>query len=558
MDLLVALSLREGSLAIIICGCRRVVVRLRIHEEDYEEVVTISQQHNSSQVGISPMIAANLGIAWSHHSSSESVASITNEDCWLEACYLEPQVANHITLRPLGRPLHNIWPRFLLPETDETLPFPSTNLLTQQSHILSVYDWQLDLIYCYEILDIQGGNQAGESSESKSSSHSIFVTASSTQYQFDSSPLTQLQTGVRRLPPLWSLQQFYQANTPIDADTNQTLPQTGPPPHPNLHHVMNALFQPPHLAPHEQIIHVIGTNQDHDLKVCVEAAAHQIGMQCLSVRGLAAFAAHAGGHTVNTGSLPDQLAGLQAVFKWIRSKRLEPCVLHLYDFDEELSIGDELQRHEQENRFWAAFIEALEGYRHRPSPRTCYKVQDDIMAWATPLLVVISTKAPLEPGPLLQKLVFPSISLEFPDRAYAKYLWKNDDFFDDHVADLLKGRTARDIVCLRQQLLQREVPVLVGELSTALKGLVQELDVTRRKKSSTAVRISNVRWEDVGGLAYVRTEIMDAIELPLKHPHLFPKGGGRSGILLYGEHGDRHATSVLLYCVIRFSHTTFD
>ena len=48
--------------------------------------------------------------------------------------------------------------------------------------------------------------------------------------------------------------------------------------------------------------------------------------------------------------------------------------------------------------------------------------------------------------------------------------------------------------------------------------------------------IPNIKWEDVGGLSHVRGEIMDAIELPLKYPHLFGKSK-RSGILLYGPPG---------------------
>jgi peroxin-6 len=51
-------------------------------------------------------------------------------------------------------------------------------------------------------------------------------------------------------------------------------------------------------------------------------------------------------------------------------------------------------------------------------------------------------------------------------------------------------------------------------------------------------KIPNVRWVDIGGLAHVREEIMDVIELPLKHPELFASGvKRRAGILLYGPPG---------------------
>jgi len=47
-----------------------------------------------------------------------------------------------------------------------------------------------------------------------------------------------------------------------------------------------------------------------------------------------------------------------------------------------------------------------------------------------------------------------------------------------------------------------------------------------------------VSWEDVGGLAHAKKEILDTIQLPLTHPHLFASGlKPRSGVLLYGPPG---------------------
>lgn len=53
-----------------------------------------------------------------------------------------------------------------------------------------------------------------------------------------------------------------------------------------------------------------------------------------------------------------------------------------------------------------------------------------------------------------------------------------------------------------------------------------------------APRIPNVKWEDIGGLDLVKDEILDTIDLPLKHPELFHSGlKKRSGILFYGPPG---------------------
>ncbi|EGG18802.1 AAA ATPase domain-containing protein [Cavenderia fasciculata] len=59
-----------------------------------------------------------------------------------------------------------------------------------------------------------------------------------------------------------------------------------------------------------------------------------------------------------------------------------------------------------------------------------------------------------------------------------------------------------------------------------------------QSSSIGAPKIPNVKWDDVGGLANVKSEIMDTIQLPLENPHLFASGiGKRSGILLYGPPG---------------------
>ena len=39
-----------------------------------------------------------------------------------------------------------------------------------------------------------------------------------------------------------------------------------------------------------------------------------------------------------------------------------------------------------------------------------------------------------------------------------------------------------------------------------------------------APRIPNVKWEDIGGLDLVKDEILDTIDMPLKHPELFNNG----------------------------------
>ncbi|KDQ12329.1 hypothetical protein BOTBODRAFT_34616 [Botryobasidium botryosum FD-172 SS1] len=75
-------------------------------------------------------------------------------------------------------------------------------------------------------------------------------------------------------------------------------------------------------------------------------------------------------------------------------------------------------------------------------------------------------------------------------------------------------------------------------------------------ESIGAPNIPNVSWDDVGGLAKVKTDILDTIQLPLEHPELFADGlKQRSGILLYGPPGTGKtllAKAVATSCSLNF------
>lgn len=85
--------------------------------------------------------------------------------------------------------------------------------------------------------------------------------------------------------------------------------------------------------------------------------------------------------------------------------------------------------------------------------------------------------------------------------------------------------------------------------------------------------IPSVQWEDVGGLAEVKNEILDTIQLPLDHPELFLQGLKKrsgtsivnamplslrhtlSGVLLYGPPGTGKtllAKAVATSCLLNF------
>ncbi|KAH7921477.1 AAA-domain-containing protein [Leucogyrophana mollusca] len=75
-------------------------------------------------------------------------------------------------------------------------------------------------------------------------------------------------------------------------------------------------------------------------------------------------------------------------------------------------------------------------------------------------------------------------------------------------------------------------------------------------QSIGAPKIPNVTWDDVGGLALVKNDILDTVQLPLDHPELFADGlKKRSGILLYGPPGTGKtllAKAVATSCSLNF------
>ncbi|CAE6348324.1 unnamed protein product [Rhizoctonia solani] len=95
------------------------------------------------------------------------------------------------------------------------------------------------------------------------------------------------------------------------------------------------------------------------------------------------------------------------------------------------------------------------------------------------------------------------------------------------------------------------VPITARDFESALDGARAAYS-----ESIGAPKIPNVSWDDVGGLAHVKGEILDTIQLPLEHPELFADGmKKRSGILLYGPPGTGKtllAKAVATSCALNF------
>jgi len=63
------------------------------------------------------------------------------------------------------------------------------------------------------------------------------------------------------------------------------------------------------------------------------------------------------------------------------------------------------------------------------------------------------------------------------------------------------------------------IPLTAGDFEIAL-GKARE----SYSESIGAPKIPNVSWDDIGGLAHAKSDILDTIQLPLDHPELFSDG----------------------------------
>ena len=85
------------------------------------------------------------------------------------------------------------------------------------------------------------------------------------------------------------------------------------------------------------------------------------------------------------------------------------------------------------------------------------------------------------------------------------------------------------LLCLRFHGLPRDDVVLKSGV---------EVEAAKGEVAGLCLQVPNVLWEDVGGLEEVKASILEPVELPLRHPHLFSQGlRRRSGVLLYGPPG---------------------
>jgi ATP-dependent 26S proteasome regulatory subunit len=468
---------------------RRVIARILVKDID-----SVDDDADNDILEVSPLVAANLGLFFNNEKQS------ANGSFKVKASKLP--IAKSVLLRYWGKPVK---PRLFSSQrraqenerpTTSEWPLPPVHRLLRTGAIVTVQS--NGHIYTYEVRSVNDNAAVAATVNDET-----YESNGATKYSLESPP-----KGARcpRLPPFISHAYI---------------------PHPNAKELTDTLQMSPGSAAHS-ILHVIGDIQQ-DVRVAVETAAARVGRRYLPVQGLASFA-FLHGRSISTGGLVDKLSGLDAAIE--QAFQHSPCVLHIY-LDGEFSTNDREQQNDEEGRIWSLLCEEL------TLINGAYYSARNLSDRATvPLWIVLSTKSSLLPGPLLHKLMFDSIETSFPSTEYIDYLWAHVDCDHPNIGALLSVRPANEIRQLAQaftdSLEQVEDEQVAVDPIARLQQLCAKMDKERRTTSGLA-RIPSVQWEDVGGLEHVRREIMDTIELPLQHPHLFK--AGRSGILLYGPPG---------------------
>lgn len=239
----------------------------------------------------------------------------------------------------------------------------------------------------------------------------------------------------------------------------------------------------------------------------------------------------------------------------VKAQALAPCLLYISRF-----FPVEKDNEEAELRIGAVLSECIRSLSQSPQ-------QTNI-----PLLACVEDLSDV-PKFIRQCFLY-ELVLEAPDlparRAFFEHTAAATAFSDDvdvsELAQLTAGRTCGELAALVadagalavERLLKddetspedatdRFIERLARDNDDALDVSIRfadlEVAIKQQQAQSSSAKVGNasipnVKWDDVGGLEDVKDEILDVVQLPIKHPELFASGvRQRSGILLYGPPG---------------------
>lgn len=181
------------------------------------------------------------------------------------------------------------------------------------------------------------------------------------------------------------------------------------------------------------------------------------------------------------------------------------------------------------------------------------------------VIVIAATNIPQALDPALRRpgRFDREISVPIPDRKgrlaileiHSRGMPLAEDVEMSHLAAITHGFVGADLEALCREAamicLRRILPNIDFSLTQIPYEQLSKLEVHRedflaalREVEPSAIRevfieVPDVRWQDVGGLEEVKKRLMEAVEWPLRYPHLFEQAGVKppKGILLSGSPG---------------------
>jgi len=232
-----------------------------------------------------------------------------------------------------------------------------------------------------------------------------------------------------------------------------------------------------------------------------------------------------------------------------KAQALSPCLLYISHF-----FPVEKDNEEAELRIGAALSECI---------RSLSQNQHSI-----PLIACVEDVT--EVPKFIRQCFLYEMNIEAPDQAkrleFLQHVAASVELDDDvdlvEVAQLTAGRTYGELSAMLADAGSLAVERILGDETGTSEDSLEDIvfaddpmqqcsvsakDMEKAAKDQQAqassanignASIPNVKWTDVGGLEDVKDEILDVVQLPIKHPELFASGvRQRSGILLYGPPG---------------------
>jgi SpoVK/Ycf46/Vps4 family AAA+-type ATPase len=361
-------------------------------------------------------------------------------------------------------------------------------------------------------------------------------------------------TTVRRLPYIPHAQSFYQSIMNDSATLNTVETPSYPVCSTNLTNLIDFLMYSTNggTTTATRCIHIHVNDEDQDnpfvdvdalLSRYIEVAAHAVGVRYLTIDGLAAFHYRYNNNPKqhqSTNIIAEKISGLQKALSICQRVQ---CILHVSNFHEEFFYHHQGQ-YDDINQ---DILDRI---------KTCLDEMSTKHSFVVPIIFSSSSKYQHKYS---RFSAFPSILLSFlPNNEEIETFWNNQLSYHigkrvvfDQIKQLLEGRNEQEILTACQICTEKINPTTSGvddeDIPSLLSSILDDLDASKRhasnkmknlnKNSSTAI-IPSVHWKDIGGLSNVKNEIRNAIEIPLKYPHLFPTNEmKRSGLVLWGPPG---------------------